>query len=111
MGTKFFEREFWVPVVTAVLGILTAAGVLGPDDDALWQAIQSLALIVLPALAYIVMRIWQKIAADNTAAYVKVETVKAEAVRVKADAQVQVAKAETKAAIATATPPVETPTK
>jgi hypothetical protein len=52
-------------------------GVLNPNDNDTAQAISGAVLMVGPAMAYVVMRIIQKISADKTAANLKIETLRA----------------------------------
>jgi hypothetical protein len=124
---KWGEREFLLPLILAVWGVLTAVGVVGPDDNQLLQAIEALAFIVMPAVVYIAARVWQKVSADRNAALVKVEQAKTEAAvstsgarikeaeflmmveQAKATAKVEVAKSEAKAAIAAAGQPAPPP--
>lgn len=75
---KWNEREWWAALIPAVIGLLTVLGVIGPDDDALVSAVTGVVLIVGPAMAYIVARIWQKIEVTNAEATVKVEQARAE---------------------------------
>lgn len=76
---KFTEREFWATLIPAVIGLLVAIGVIGPDDNALMQAITTLGLIAGPSIAYIIMRVWQKVEIVKTNANAKVEEAKAQA--------------------------------
>jgi hypothetical protein len=90
MKWNWTEREFWIPVVTAIIGILTQVGVIGPDDETLMQYVTSLALIVLPATSYIIFRIWQKITETKTDAAVKIAKAEASVKIAEAEAQVKV---------------------
>jgi hypothetical protein len=81
---KYFEREWWVTLIPAIVGLLTVIGVIGPNDNALVSAAVGVALIVLPAISYVIMRIWQKVSLE------------------KADASVKIAKAESEAKVAIA---------
>ncbi len=74
---KFTEREFWAALCPAVVGLLTVIGVIGDGDQPLVQAITGVVLIVGPATAYIVARIWQKVEVAKAEATVKVEQAKA----------------------------------
>lgn len=76
---KFTEREFWAALCPAVVGLLTVLGVIGDGDQPLVQAVTGVVLIVGPATAYILARIWQKIEVTRADATVKVEQARAEA--------------------------------
>jgi hypothetical protein len=76
---KWTEREFWAALVPAVIGLLTVVGVIGEGDSALVSAITGVVLIVGPAMAYIVMRVWQKIEATRADATIKIEKARSDA--------------------------------
>ncbi len=102
--SKFLEREWWVTLITAVIGLLTTLGIIGPDQMPKVQAIAGVILIVGPALAFIILRQWAKIETLRASADVKVEQAKAEARIEEAKADVALARADVKIAEAQATP-------
>ncbi len=77
MTNKWLEREWWATLIPAVIGLLTVLGVIGPNDNTLVSAVTGVVLIVGPAMAFIVARIWAKVAIDRTAATLKIETLRA----------------------------------
>jgi uncharacterized membrane protein len=79
MTNKWLEREWWAALLPAIIGLLTVLGVIGADDNAVVTAVTGVVLIVGPAIAYIVARIWSKTAAIQADAAVKVEQAKSEA--------------------------------
>jgi len=79
MVAKWFEREWWAALVSAIVGVLTAVGVVGPDDNALVTSITSMVLIVGPAMAFIISRQWAKTAEVKANAEVKIAQAKSEA--------------------------------
>ena len=84
---KFTEREWWAALIPAVIGLLTVIGVIGADDNAMVSAVTGVVLIIGPAIAYIVARIWQKVEATKAEAVVKVAQAESKATIAVAEAQ------------------------
>jgi uncharacterized membrane protein len=74
--SRWTEREFWATLVPFILGILTTTGVIGTDQT---DFVAGVVLMVGPSMAYIVMRIIQKIKETDATAQVKIEQAKSEA--------------------------------
>ena len=76
---QWTDKEFWATLISAIIGLLTVLGVIGPDDHALVTAITGAVLIVGPATAYIIMTIVKKNVETKAAATVEAAKVDAEA--------------------------------
>jgi uncharacterized membrane protein len=82
--TKWTEREMWAALLPFILGILTTTGVIGPENG---SQVGGIILMVGPAMAYIVMRVIQKIKETDAAATVKVAQAESKATVAVAEAQ------------------------